>query len=79
MKKQDSKFFEHPLVRQMYDNNEQFCLSVHENNYPIERLVSRPNRERADVIKVLAFGILGDQWRVVELLNRYHHGWRSAF
>ena len=31
-----------------------------------------------DVPKILAFGILGNMWKVVELLNKYHPDWRRA-
>ena len=78
MKTNDAKFLMHPLVRQIYDNNIQFYLTVATENYPIERLVSRPNRTKEDVIKS-AFGILGDFNHVVTLLNKYHFGWREAF
>ena len=60
MLKDDAKFLKHPLLRQMYESNENFYLAVARENYPIERLVNRPNRKKEDVIKILAFGILGD-------------------
>ena len=56
------KYFEHPIVLKMFNNNKQFYESIVEQDYSIERLVNWPNRQPSDVIKVLAFGILGDQW-----------------
>ena len=61
----------------MYENNKQFYETIGKENYPIERLVNRPNRKK-DVIKVLVFGILGNFEEVVCLLNKYHFGWRKT-
>ena len=79
MRANDHKYFEHPLVQQMFSHNEQFYRCVYENNYPIERLIGRPNRRKEDVVKILAFDILGDREKVARLLNIYHFGWRHAF
>ena len=78
MKQGDHHFFEHPLVHTMFNNNQQFYEMVHQNNYPIERLVSRAKRAPKDVLRVLPFGILGDPWEVVHLLNKNHPEWRKT-
>ena len=62
----------------MFKNNQSFYEQVQSENYPIKRLVSRPNRTPDDVIKVLALGVLGDQWEVTQLLNKCHPGWRKT-
>ena len=79
MRLDDAKFLNHPLVRQIYELNETFYLAVARENYPIRRLIGRPNRKKEDVVKALAFGILGDFWVVVQLLNENHPDWRKAF
>ena len=79
MRKNDAKWLEHPLVRQMYEKNEQFYIAVARENYPIEYLIGRPNRKKEDVVKALAFGILGNFWEVAQLLNKYHPDWRKTF
>ena len=79
MFKDETKFLEHLLVRQIYESNESFYLAVARENYPIERFVNCPNRKKEDVIKVVAFGILGNLNYVVTLLNKYNFGWLKAF
>ena len=59
MKKGDDLFLKHPLVQQMFNNNKEFYKSIQDNNYPIERLVSRPNRTPADVINLVYLAIRG--------------------
>ena len=54
----------------MFHANRQFYQDVYDRDYPIERFVSRPNRNHGDVVKTLAFGILGDREKVVLLLNK---------
>ena len=78
MRKGDEQFFKHPLVQTMFKNNQPFYEQVKNENNPIERLVGRPNRTSPDVIKVLAFGILGNQREFVRLLNKYHFIWRRS-
>ena len=79
MRKGDQAYFKHPFVLQMFEKNEQFYKTIFEQNYPICRLVNRPNNGAADIVKVLAPGILGDKLEVVRLLNIHHPGWRKAF
>ena len=79
MRRTDNAYFEHPLVVQMFQNNKHFYESIYEQKYPIERLVNRPNRQKEDVVKILAFGILGNKHQVIYLLYKYHFGWRKAF
>ena len=55
MKVGDERYFDHPFVQNVFNTNESFYRKVHQEHYPIERLVSRPNREKEDVPKVLAF------------------------
>ena len=79
MKRGDHFFFKQKMVGDMFGANHQFYQDVYDRNYPIERLVSRPNRNHGDVVKTLAFGILGNPEKVILLSNKYHFGWRQRF
>ena len=77
VQKENEKWLQHPLVIQMFEKNKSFYETVAKTNYPIERLIGRPNRQKEDVLKILPFGILGNFEEVVRSLNKHHHGWRK--
>ena len=79
MRSNDMQWFRHPIVKEMFEKNRHLYEAIKEQSYPIERLIDRPNKEPTDVIKILEFGILGDQWKVIELLNKHHPFWRKTF